>query len=106
MEEQLTFGVGCFFVGEIEQWQTPKTTLQNTERGKGIIFNEARVVKLYLFVRKYREVDGKTEPYIYIGKGNMVEYKGDKPITVINKLEHEIPANLYKEFTEKISLLN
>ncbi|MFJ5624421.1 DUF3427 domain-containing protein [Peribacillus loiseleuriae] len=84
------------------QWQTPTSTSQNTERGKGIIFNEARGVKLHLFVRKYREIDGKTDPYIYIGNGNTVEYTGEKPITVKIKLEHEIPANLYKEFTIKI----
>lgn len=84
------------------QWQTPNSTSQNTERGKGITFNEERGVKLHLFVRKYREIDGKTEPYIYIGNGNTVEYTGEKPITVKIKLEHEIPANLYKEFTIKI----
>ncbi len=84
------------------QWQTPNTTSQGTDRGKNIIFNEARGVNLHLFVRKYKEIDGKVEPYIYIGKGNTVEYEGEKPITVKMKLEHELPAKLYTEFVKKV----
>ncbi|WP_078544796.1 DEAD/DEAH box helicase [Litchfieldia alkalitelluris] len=84
------------------QWQTPNSTSQGTDRGKNIIFNEARGVNLHLFIRKYKEIDGKVEPYIYIGKGNTVEYEDEKPITVKMKLEHEIPARLYTEFVKKV----
>ncbi|WP_062350146.1 DEAD/DEAH box helicase [Bacillus kwashiorkori] len=84
------------------QWQTPNSTVQSSERGKNIILNKNRGIHLHLFVRKYREIDGKTEPYIYIGKGNTIEFDGEKPITVKLELEHEIPNNLYTEFTEKI----
>ncbi|MFJ7974412.1 DUF3427 domain-containing protein [Peribacillus sp. NPDC096379] len=66
------------------------------------MFNEARGINFHLFVRKYKMIDKKREPFIYIGKGNAVEYEGEKPITVKIKLEHEIPENLYKEFTIKI----
>ncbi|WP_110113060.1 DEAD/DEAH box helicase [Bacillus sp. CGMCC 1.16541] len=84
------------------QWQTPNSTAQSSERGKNIMFNEERGIQLHLFVRKYKKIDGKTEPYIYIGKGTTVEFDGEKPITVKLKLEHEIPANLYTEFTKKV----
>ena len=84
------------------QWQSVNSTTQQSERGKNIIFNKQRGVNLHLFIRKYKEIDGKTEPYIYIGKGNSVEFEGDKPITVWMELENEVPANLYTEFTEKV----
>lgn len=84
------------------QWQTPNSTAQSSERGQSIIFNQVRGIHLHLFARKYREIDGKTEPYIYIGKGNTVHYEGEKPITVKLELEHEIPANLYTEFTQMV----
>ncbi|RIW30695.1 DUF3427 domain-containing protein [Bacillus salacetis] len=84
------------------QWQTPNSTGQSSERGKNIIFNQERGINLHLFIRKYKEIDGKTEPYIYIGKGNSVEFEGEKPITVKMELEHEIPAPLYTEFTKKV----
>jgi len=84
------------------QWQSVNNTTQQSERGKNIIFNQQRGIHLHLFIRKYKEIDGKTEPYIYIGKGNSVEFEGDKPITVRMELENEVPSNLYTEFTEKV----
>lgn len=84
------------------QWQSVNSTTQESERGKNIIFNKQRGINLHLFVRKYKEIDGKTEPYIYIGKGNVIHYEGNKPITVRMELEHEVPAMLYTEFTEKV----
>ncbi|MBT2655017.1 DEAD/DEAH box helicase [Bacillus sp. ISL-18] len=84
------------------QWQSVNSTTQQSERGKNIIFNKQRGVNLHLFIRKYREIDGKTEPYIYIGKGNSVYFEGDKPITVRMELENEVPASLYTEFTKKV----
>jgi superfamily II DNA or RNA helicase len=84
------------------QWQSQNSTTQQSERGQNIIHNKARGVNLHLFVRKYREIDGKNEPFIYIGKGDTVQYEGEKPITVKIKLEHEIPATLYTEFTKKV----
>lgn len=31
-------------------------------------------MNLQLFIRKYKEIDSKYDPYIYIGKGDTVEY--------------------------------
>lgn len=84
------------------QWQTPNSTAKHSERGQNIIHNDQRGINLHLFVRKYKEIDGKNEPYIYIGRGNTVEYEGEKPITVKIELENEIPANLYIEFTKRV----
>ncbi len=91
-----------FISEEYFQWQSPNATKQDSDRGKNIIFNKDRGVSLHLFVRKYRELDGKSEPYVYIGRGDTVEFEGDKPITVKLKLEHEVPINIYREFVEKV----
>lgn len=84
------------------QWQSPNSTSQSSERGKNIIFNKDRKINLHLFVRKYKQIDGVVQPYIYIGKGNTVEYSGEKPITVKIKLNNIAPVNLYTEFVEKV----
>lgn len=84
------------------QWQSPNSTSQSSERGKNIIFNKDRKINLHLFVRKYKQIDGVVQPYIYIGKGNTVEYSGEKPITVKIKLDNIAPVNLYTEFVEKV----
>lgn len=40
--------------------------------------------------------------YVYICKGDVTEYEGEKPIIVIMKLENEMPVGLYTEFTKKV----
>lgn len=84
------------------QWQTPNNTSQNSERGKNIISNRARGINLHLFVRKYKQIDGIVQSYIYIGKGDVVEYREEKPITVEMKLQNVMPVNLYTEFIKKV----
>lgn len=84
------------------QWQSPNGTSQSSDRGKNIIFNKQRGINLHIFIRKYKEIDGVVEPYIYIGKGDVTDYEGEKPITVIMKLEKEMPVDLYTEFTKKV----
>lgn len=84
------------------QWQSQNTTKQDSDTGQLIIHNEQQNINLHLFVRKYKKIDSKTEPYIYIGKGNTVNYHGEKPITFTFKLEYEVPQDLYLEFTKKV----
>ncbi|MGY0694954.1 DEAD/DEAH box helicase [Virgibacillus sp. FSP13] len=85
------------------QWETPNNTSQKSERGKNIIFNNERRINLHIFIRKYREIEkNNVEPYIYIGKGNTVDYKNERPIEIQLKLEHTLPPQLYTELTEKV----
>ncbi|MEG0371873.1 MAG: DUF3427 domain-containing protein [Clostridium sp.] len=84
------------------QWQSPNATAQTSERGKNIIYNKDRNINLHIFVRKYKVIDDVIEPYIYIGKGDVIEFVGEKPITVKMKLENEMPIGLYTEFTKKV----
>jgi hypothetical protein len=84
------------------QWQTPNSTAQTSERGENIIYNTNRNVNLHIFIRKYKEIDGVVEPYVYIGKGDVIEFEGEKPITVKMKLQNEMPTVIYTEFTKKV----
>lgn len=87
------------------QWQTQNATTQESEVGKNIIFNEKRNINLHIFVRKYKSVDGLTQPFIYIGKGNCVEFQGNKPITTKLKLENILPREIFEELTEKVEII-
>lgn len=84
------------------QWQTPNSTSQSSERGKNIIFNKDRGIRLHIFVRKYSQIDSVLQPFIYIGKGDTVDYSGEKPITVKIQLENQMPVDLYTEFVKKV----
>ena len=84
------------------QWQSPNSTTQGTDRGKNIIFNKDRNINLHLFVRKYSKVDGKSQPFIYMGTGDTVKFEGEKPITCKIKLHNEVPSKIYRAFIEKV----
>ncbi|WP_085829438.1 DUF3427 domain-containing protein [Clostridium massiliodielmoense] len=84
------------------QWQSPNNTSQESERGKNIIYNKERGVNLHLFIRKYKSIDRIVQPYIYIGKGDVEKFHGEKPITTILKLENKVPHGIYTEFIEKV----
>lgn len=84
------------------QWQTPNRTTIISQQGQNIIKNVEKQINLHLFVRKYNEIDGKTEPFIYIGKGDCLSFQGEKSITVQLELHNEIPLSLYTEFNKKV----
>jgi hypothetical protein len=83
------------------QWQTPNATSQSTPDGKNILSNKQKGYSLFLFVRKYKEIDKRVEPYIYLGKANTHDFdkNSNKPITIIMKLENELPQSLYTDLT-------
>ena len=86
----------------IFKWESPNNTSQGSERGKNLIFNRERGVRLHLFIRKYKEIDKRVQPYIYIGKGNSIKYEGEKPIKIYLELENKVPEELYLEFTKRV----
>ncbi|MTT31796.1 DUF3427 domain-containing protein [Terrilactibacillus sp. BCM23-1] len=84
------------------QWQSPNTKSQASKQGQNIIHNKDYGIRLHLFIRKYRKLDGQSEPFIYIGTGDVYKYEGNKPITTEIALHHEIPTSLYTEFITKV----
>ncbi|MBE6051859.1 MAG: DUF3427 domain-containing protein [Clostridium sp.] len=84
------------------QWQTPNKCIQDRGQGNDIINNKSRGINLHLFIRKYKEIDGKTQPYIYMGKGDTIEFEGEKPITVKLKLQNKIPEKIYTELITRV----
>ncbi|CAG7840909.1 MULTISPECIES: hypothetical protein [Clostridium] len=54
------------------------------------------------FIRKYRTIDRIVQPYIYIAKGNVKNFFGERPIITILKLENKVPHRIYTEFIEKV----
>lgn len=74
------------------------------EKGDGarLIANKKQGVKLHIFVRKFAQVDKKTQGFIYLGLANTIEYKNNKPIDCVLKLEKPLRDNLYEEFTKVV----
>ncbi|RWZ58026.1 DUF3427 domain-containing protein [Halobacillus fulvus] len=85
------------------QWETPNQTSQSSPIGQNIIDNRRKGIHLHLFVRKYKEIEPNIrEPFVYIGEGDTMSYRGNKPIEVQLKLHDQVPEQLYIELTEKV----
>ena len=84
------------------QWETPNATRVDSEIGERIVKNKEKDIKIHIFVRKCKESDSVVQPYIYIGKGDCIAYKGSKPITTTLKLENPLSKAIYIELTERV----
>ena len=96
-----------FITPGVFQWQSPNSTTQDSEVGQNIIFSYKRGINLHLFVRKFEEVEGVTQPFVYLGK--VVPFsdaaEGNKPITIHFALENPVPEDLYLDFTTRTDML-
>jgi len=81
-------------------YQSKPITSQTSVDGNKLINNKKLNVKLHIFVRKFAQVDKKTQGFIYLGLANTIEYKGNKPISTILKLETPLGDKLFEEFTK------
>jgi len=55
-------------------------------------------------VRKFVQIDKKTQSFIYLGLANSIKYSGNKPISLELKLEIPLSDKLYEEFTRILHL--
>lgn len=84
------------------QWDSPESSRPDKGRGLSIIQHEDKGLKLHLFIRKFRSIDGVVQPYIYIGEGIYLSHtykESHNPITFQLNLEHVVPTEIYAEFT-------
>ena len=76
----------------------------SSDKGDGyrLVHNEKEGVKLHIFVRKFAQVDKKTQNFIYLGLANTIKYENEKPIDTVLKLEQPLSNSLYEEFTKVV----
>ncbi|MGL5416257.1 MAG: DEAD/DEAH box helicase [Clostridium sp.] len=78
-------------------WESRNTTTIDSQVGQELINNKKYNINMHLFIRKYREIDGVIEPYIYMGMADTIYYEGEKPIIVHLKLRNKVPVKIYNE---------
>ncbi len=90
----------AFLSKEVFTYQSKPSHSQNQGDGERLCQNERFGVKLHIFVRKFAQVDKKTQDFIYLGLANSIKYEGNKPISLELKLEIPLENNLFEEFTK------
>lgn len=93
-----------FIRPDIFQWESPNSTTQNSEVGKNLIYGEERGIKLHLFVRKFEEIEGVTQPFMYLGEVFTYKdsVKNNKPIMMEFGLRSPVPDDIYRDFTTTV----
>ena len=90
----------AFLSKEVFTYQSKPSHTQYQGDGEKLCQNEKFGVKLHIFVRKFAQVDKKTQNFIYLGLANSIKYEGNKPISLELKLEVPLDDKLYEEFTK------
>jgi superfamily II DNA or RNA helicase/HKD family nuclease len=77
-------------------WQTQNSAAPNLESGMRIIDHRARGIRLLLFVRDRIADREVTMPYAFLGEFQYESHKGARPMSVIGRLSHPIPATMLR----------
>ena len=79
---------------ELFHWQSQSTTSDTSPTGQKYINHESMGNRVLLFVRESKKdsVSGLTESYTFLGLAKYVSHTGSRPMNIVWKLEHPIPA--------------
>ncbi|MCT7581935.1 DEAD/DEAH box helicase [Aliarcobacter butzleri] len=91
-----------FLSKDVFTYQSKPSHSSDKGDGERLCENKKFGVKLHIFVRKFVQVDKKTQDFIYLGVANTLKYWDNKPISLELKLENSLSDKLFEEFTKII----
>ncbi|MFW2379703.1 DEAD/DEAH box helicase [Aliarcobacter butzleri] len=90
----------AFLSKDVFTYQSKPSHSSDKGDGERLCENKRFGVKFHIFVRKYVQVDKKTQDFIYLGIANTLKYWDNKPINLELKLEIPLRDKLFEEFTK------
>ncbi len=90
----------AFLSKDVFTYQSKPSHSSDKGDGQRLCENKKFGVKLHIFVRKFVQVDKKTQDFIYLGVANTLKYWDNKPINLELKLENPLSDKLFEEFTK------
>jgi hypothetical protein len=82
---------------ELFHWESQSTTTERSETAQRYIHHRERGTNVLLFVRKTRQEDGRTAPYVFLGPADYVSHTGEKPLSIVWRLRRPAPADLFQQ---------
>lgn len=79
-------------------WQSQKNTSPTSIKGEKIINHESNNDDVHLFVRKFKKINNKKAPFIYLGKLTYKSHKNSKPMDVEWELQTPLSDELVEYF--------
>jgi hypothetical protein len=79
---------------ELFHWQSQSTTSANSPTGQRYIYHQEHGSLILLFVREEKERHGLACPYHFLGLVLYQSHSGSRPMSIVWRLAHPIPARL------------
>jgi superfamily II DNA or RNA helicase len=79
---------------ELFHWQSQSTTSTESPTGQRYIHHAERFQSILLFVREDEKRAGLTMSYTFLGPADYVSHQGGRPMSIIWRLRHKLPARL------------
>ena len=81
------------------QWESQNATSEASPTGQRYVHHRERGSSIHLFFREFKEADGDlgAPAYLYAGPATYVSHTGERPMRIIWKLEHELPADIFHD---------
>lgn len=87
---------------DLFHWQSQSTTPDTSTTGKRYINHVQQGSRILLFVREHKNEALGTAPFTFLGTAKYVSHTGSRPMNVIWKLDHKIPAKYIKKTNSMI----
>jgi len=80
------------------QWESQSTTSEASPTGQRYLHHRELGSSIHLFVRESKESDGDMGAlaYLYAGAACYVSHEGDRPLRILWKLDHDLPADAFR----------
>jgi superfamily II DNA or RNA helicase/HKD family nuclease len=82
---------------ELLHWETQSQTSQASDTGQNLINHLERGYTMLFFVRSRKKVNGITSPFVFVGPAELVSYQSERPIQMLWRLKHPMPAQIFEE---------
>jgi hypothetical protein len=81
---------------ELFHWQSQSTTSADSPTGQRYIRHVERDSSVLLFVREDKRRNGLAMPYTLLGPAEYAGHEGSRPMSIVWKLRHRLPAKLVR----------
>jgi superfamily II DNA or RNA helicase len=82
---------------DLFHWQSQSTTSTESRTGQRYIHHAERFHSILLFVREDWSRAGLTMPYTFLGPVDYLSHKGSRPMSIVWRLRHRLPAKLIQQ---------
>jgi len=82
---------------QLLHWESQSTTSQQSPTGQNLINHQEKGYNILIFARDMKNRNRYTVPFTYLGPAELVSHESERPIKIVWKLQHKMPAEMFEE---------